>query len=307
GLHLFDAAADEMFLQLEIRNPVHQQAADPVSAFVERYVMARARQLLRARKARRAGTDHGDALAGLARGRQRRDPALGPGVVDDIFFEQFDGDRIVVDVEDTGLFARRRAYAAGELREIVGRMQALDGFLPAPAIHQVVPVRDDVAERTALVAERDAAIHASRPLRAKLVLGQLEIILAPILQALGDRTPRRRLALDLHESGYFAHLVTAAMRRRSSGRLELLKFLRAAAMGSAGYIRFYRRPRFLHRGQARHIVACAKMLALEHRAILGGQHPHELARVAVPSGENPLGQDALRVLIMAHDQCVHAL
>src|ERR1700747_3332705 len=88
-------------------------------------------------------------------------------------------------------------------------MQTVDRLLPAPAIDQVVPVRDDVAERAALVAEGDAAIHASRPLRAQLVLGHLEIVLAPVLQPLGHRAPRRRLALDLHESGYLAHLFTS--------------------------------------------------------------------------------------------------
>jgi hypothetical protein len=197
--------------QLEIRNPVHQQAADAVGALVERHVMASACELLRAGETGRTRSDHRDPLTSFARGRQWRDPSFGPGVVDDVLFDQLDRDRVVVDVEDAGFFARRRTYAAGEFGKVVGRMQAVDRLLPAPAIDQVVPVRDDVAERAALVAEGDAAIHASRPLRAQLVLGHLEIVLAPILQPLGDRAPCRCLALDLHESGYLAHFFTNAL------------------------------------------------------------------------------------------------
>ena len=41
--------------------------------------------------------------------------------------------------------------------------------LPPIAVDEVVPVGDQVAERTALVAERDAAVHAARALLAQLV------------------------------------------------------------------------------------------------------------------------------------------
>src|ERR1700688_771852 len=88
-------------------------------------------------------------------------------------------------------------------------MQTVDRVLPAPAINQIVPIGNDVAERATLVAEGDPAIHASRSLRAKLVLGHLEVILAPVLQALLDRTPRRRFPFDLHEARYLAHLTLA--------------------------------------------------------------------------------------------------
>ena len=80
--------------------------------------------------------------------------------------------------------------AAGELGKIVGRMQAIDRLAPASAINQIVPVGNDVAERAALVAEGDAAIHAARALRAQLVLGHLEIVLAPVLA--GARSTGRR-------------------------------------------------------------------------------------------------------------------
>ena len=62
----------------------------------------------------------------------------------------------------------RRAQPAGELREVVGRVQALDGLAALAAPREVVPLRDQVAERAALVAERDAAVHAAAGLAAQL-------------------------------------------------------------------------------------------------------------------------------------------
>ncbi len=72
---------------------------------------------------------------------------------------------VVVDVEDAGLLARCRTDAPRELGEVVRRMEAVDRVLPAAAVDQIVPVRDDVPERAALVAEGDPAIHAARALR----------------------------------------------------------------------------------------------------------------------------------------------
>src|SRR5690348_15571239 len=63
----------------------------------------------------------------------------------------------------------------------------------------------------------------------------------------------------------------------------------------------------LHRGQTRHVVAGAEMLALEHRAVLSRHHSDEFGGVAVPVGQYALGKFAPRVLMMAHDQRVDAL
>ena len=68
GLHLLDAPIDDPLLQLEVGNAVHQQSADAIRSLVERHRMAGARELLRARQARRSRADHRDALAGLRAG-----------------------------------------------------------------------------------------------------------------------------------------------------------------------------------------------------------------------------------------------
>src|SRR5579883_2299586 len=162
--------------------------------------MTRARELLRAGKARRPRAHDRDALARPARRRLRRDPAFGESMIDDALLDQLDRDRVVIDVEDTRLFARRRTDASGEFRKIVGRVQALDRFAPAAAIHQIVPVGNDVPERAALVAERDAAVHASRALLAQLRLGHLELELAPVLEPFGNWALVRRFAFKFKKA-----------------------------------------------------------------------------------------------------------
>src|SRR4029077_11931222 len=123
-------------------------------------------QLIGRREPGGTGSDDGGLLAAAVRRRPRHDPAFAECPIDELVLDGLDGDRVVVDVEDAGPFARRWTQAAGELGEVVRREQALDRRLPAVAIHQIVPVRNQVPERTALVAKGDAAVHAPRALLA---------------------------------------------------------------------------------------------------------------------------------------------
>jgi hypothetical protein len=205
GLHLRHPPVDEVLLHLEVGDAVAQESADPVRALEHRHRVASARELLGASETRGPGPDHGDPLAGGRLGWVRRDEVRLPGVVDDLLLDLLDRDRIVVDVQDARLLAGGGADAARELGEVVGRVQALDRVAPASPIDQIVPVGDDVPERAALVAEGDAAVHAARPLSSQLVLGELALELAPILQALLDRPAVRQVPLDLEESGDLSH------------------------------------------------------------------------------------------------------
>src|SRR5262249_41310035 len=154
---------------------VAEQSADPVGALEDRHVVAGARELLRASEAGRARADDRDLLPGLPRSDLGSDPALLPGVIDDLLLDLLDGHRVVVDAENTRFLARSRTDPTGELGEVVRRVEADDRLLPAVAIDQVVPVGDDVPERAALVAEGDAAVHATRRLGAELLLGKLAL------------------------------------------------------------------------------------------------------------------------------------
>src|SRR5712692_707165 len=70
---------------------------------------------------------------------------------------------------------------------------------------QVVPLRDQVPERTAAMAERDAAVHAAPGLPLKLGLAELRVYLAPVLDPDVDRAPLRRPPRRGHESPRVCH------------------------------------------------------------------------------------------------------
>ena len=107
SLHLLDAAIDEMLFHLEVGNAIAQQAADAIIFLKQHHVMPRARELLRARHACRAGADDRHALAGFLLRRLRRNPAIFPAFVDDRVLDRFDAHRVGVDAQRAGFFARR--------------------------------------------------------------------------------------------------------------------------------------------------------------------------------------------------------
>src|SRR5262249_53873809 len=158
--HLLHAAVDVVLLHLEVGDAVAQQATDGVAALVERDGVAGPGELLRGGEAGRSGTDHRDPAPGRLRRRQRYEPAVVDHPVDDLHLDLLDGDRVVGDTEHTGRLARRRAQPSGELGEVVGGVQRLARVLPALGVDEVVPRRDEIAERTTLVAERDPTVHA---------------------------------------------------------------------------------------------------------------------------------------------------
>src|SRR5262249_35550154 len=155
--------------------------ADAVVLLEHRDRVARARELLRAGEPRRSRADDRHLLAAALGGALRPDPAGLPGAVDDRVLYRLDPDRVLVDAQHAGLLAGRRADAAGELGKIVGRMQRLDRRLPVAAVDEVVPVGNDVVDRAALHAERDAAIHAARALDLGILVGQAQVELAVVL------------------------------------------------------------------------------------------------------------------------------
>ena len=167
--------------------------------------MAGAAQLLGGGETRRAGTDDGDATLGALLRGLGVNPALLPGALDDADLDLLDGHGVVVDGEDAGGLAGRRAEPSGEFGEVVGGVQPLDRVAPVAAIHEVVPVGDDVAEGAALVAEGHAAVHAARGLLLELLGRHLLVVLQPIGEALGHGAAGRSLALELDETRGLSH------------------------------------------------------------------------------------------------------
>ena len=91
------------------------------------------------------------------------------------------GSSLMPSTHDT--LAGRGTQTSGELGEIVRRVQPLDRRLPAIAVDEIVPVGNQIPERAALVAERNAAVHAARALLPELFLRIRKVDLVPVASA----------------------------------------------------------------------------------------------------------------------------
>jgi hypothetical protein len=111
----------------------------------------------------------------------------------------------MIDGEDAGGLAGGGTEHTRELGEVVGLVQAVDGLLPVLAVDEIVPVGDQVPQRTARVAEGHAAVHAARGLAAQLIVGHRLVDVAVVLEALLDGPLRRGLAPDLEETPGIPH------------------------------------------------------------------------------------------------------
>ena len=146
-------------------------------------------------KASRTRTDDGDFLAGAFRGWLGNDPAVFPTLIDDRDLDVLDRHGGLVDTEHAGAFARGRADAPRELREVVGLMEAFQRFAPKTAVDEIVPLRNQVVDRAAAghptdeltrMAERDAAIHATGALLLEFFIRVVVVNFLPISDA-GER------------------------------------------------------------------------------------------------------------------------
>ena len=84
-------------------------------------------------------------------------------------------------------------------------MQYLQGSLPVTLVNQVIPVRNDIVNRTALVAKGNAAIHTARALLAYVILIQRDDKFVVMLDAIGSRCIATIQPFILEETGWFTH------------------------------------------------------------------------------------------------------
>src|SRR5271169_1543289 len=164
-----------------------------------------ARELLGAGHARGSRAHHRHPLPGARPWRLRHHPALFPAAVDDEVLDRLDAHRVGIDIERAGRFARRRAYPAGEFGEVVRRVQHVERLTPLVPVDQVIPVRNDVVDGAARLAEGYAAIHAACTLTSRLLILEPEDELAVVAHPLPDRLRNLLDALKLHETGDLAH------------------------------------------------------------------------------------------------------
>src|SRR5690606_29128376 len=160
-------------------------------------------------------------------------------------------------------FTRRGADPACELGEIIGGMQHIERAAPLASVDQVVPVRNDVVDGTAVMAERDAAIHAAGRLTRGAVIVECMDELIPVTHPCAGCLMAFFYSLELQKSGDLAHVVS------SGGNVF--------AMGG--------KPQ---------LAQCT--------AVLERHHLHELAAAAFPVIEHVARTEAAGMPIMVLDQ-----
>ena len=218
-----DAPVDDPLLELEVRHAEPDQAARALVALVDDDAVPGGVELLGGGQPRRARSRPRRPTTRAPIGVLASHPALAEPALDDPPLDPLDHHRVVVDREHAGGLARRRADQPGELGEVVGLVQAVEREPPLAAADEVVPLRDQVAERAALVAERDAAVHAAPPLLAQLVGRQREEDLVVVVGARARIALRRLDPLDLEEPARIGHQAASA----SSARLQRAPCTRA--------------------------------------------------------------------------------
>ena len=84
-------------------------------------------------------------------------------------------------------------------------MQYLQGAFPVTLVDQVVPVRNDIVHRAALVAKGNTAVHAACTLLADVILIQRDDELVVMLDAIGCRCIAALQPFIFEETGWFTH------------------------------------------------------------------------------------------------------
>ena len=204
--HLGEPAVEHRLLELELGDAVAQQPTDALGTLEDDDLVPGPGELLGGGKPGRTRADDRHLLAGPgAHPVGREHPGAGRplgGLELDLLDQHWLGH----DPEHAGAFAWRRAEPAGELGEVVRRVQAVARFGEATALDEVVPLRDQVAQGATLVAERDAAAHAPGRLLGELLTPEGKIDLPPVPDPGLDRAAPRTGALVTQESPRISHV-----------------------------------------------------------------------------------------------------
>ena len=175
------------FFHLEFRNAVSQKSANTICALQHHHVMTCTCELLCNSKTSRTTANHCNTLAGLDGWNLRNNPSFTEGVINDLNFDLLNRNRVLVHTENTCRFTWSWTQTTSELREIVRGMQTLDCLLPMSAIHQVIPIRNEVAKWAAVIAERNTAVHATARLMIQLARIEWLVDLFPVFETQRNR------------------------------------------------------------------------------------------------------------------------
>ena len=194
-----DAAVDGLLLELRVRDAVHEKPPDAICPLVDGDLMTHLVELVGCGKASGSRSHNSDCHSSPILDDARLDQAIIPGPVNDGIFNVLDGDRTVDEAGDARALAGCGADTSGELREVVGLVQPIDGVGPLSVVDQIVPLRDEVIDRTARLglAEGSAAVHATGGLDLALDLGMLLLVGLRRVELLPVHEPLQWLAVGL--------------------------------------------------------------------------------------------------------------
>ncbi len=178
-----EAAVDDGMGQLERWHATPEQTARAGIPLVHRHRVAGPVQLLRAGQPRRTGAHNRHAKIRAHIGRVGLNPSLVEGVLHDGLLDLLDSHWRSYQPGHTGRLARSRTDAPGKLGEVVGGGQLLVRRPPVARAHEHIPIGDAVAQRTARLAERHAAVHAPVRLRARLFVDHWQVHRGVVLHA----------------------------------------------------------------------------------------------------------------------------
>ncbi len=207
GPHLVQAPVQVPLLHLELGDAVAEQAAGRSARSNTVTVVPGPGELLGGGQPGGPGADHGDPLAGAR-------PRGGCGATQpSAQARSMISTSTCLIVTGSALMPSTQAasHGAGQSRPVnSGKLLVAcsrsDGLAPVVPVDQVVPLRDQVAQRAAVVAERDAAVHAPAGLPLQLGLaGNRLVDLAPVAEPHVDRAPGRRLPRRVQEALGVSH------------------------------------------------------------------------------------------------------
>ena len=203
--HLLNASVNMSLFHFEFGNAVTQQTADAIIALQHHHIVSGTCELLCCSQACRTRTDDGNTLASLVSRNKWSNPAFVPRTINNFDFNLLDRNWILIDTQNACRLARCRTQTASELRKIICCMQAVKCVTPIIAVYQVVPVGNQVAKRAAIVAKRNAAIHAPARLMLQVISRKCFVDLAPVCNTHWYRATLWRGALPINKSCWLTH------------------------------------------------------------------------------------------------------
>ena len=170
--------------------------------------------MVRCGQSRRAGAHHRHLLSSAHLGNMWDDEPSGIALLHDGQLVLLHRDWVTVQATGTGRLAQGGAHPAGKLRKVVGLSQPFQGVVQVAVVYQVVPLRNQIVQRTAGIhprqlhpglAEGHAALHAPGPLPLPLLFWLHGMELIPVPDALQRRLRRIAPARIVQKSCGFSH------------------------------------------------------------------------------------------------------